>query len=104
MSPRRTERVDDVLDGDNLQHLKKRLEQIVDQRMDRMMEQLTQMMAALMRNQNRGNPNLDQDESSEDLEGENYIVDIPHRQSRGPIEDNKKRPIEDNWRYWESGM
>ncbi|PKI58591.1 hypothetical protein CRG98_021054 [Punica granatum] len=77
MSPRRRDRVEDVHDCDNLRHLEQKLEQ----RMDRMMEQLTQQMAALMENQNRGNPNpnfdLDREETEEGSEGENYFAVIP---------------------------
>ncbi|PKI45517.1 hypothetical protein CRG98_034035 [Punica granatum] len=102
IAKRRRDRVDNVLDRDNLRHLEQRLEQIVDQKMDRMMEQLTQRMAALMGIQNRENPNPnpnpnpDQEESGEDLEGENCFAKIPRRQQRGLIDDDR--------RCWESGM
>ncbi|PKI58866.1 hypothetical protein CRG98_020765, partial [Punica granatum] len=72
MPPRRRDRVDDVLDRDNLRHLKQRLEQIVDQRMDRLMKQVTQRMVVLMGNQNwenpnpNPNPNPDQEESGDE--------------------------------------
>ncbi|PKI63436.1 hypothetical protein CRG98_016103 [Punica granatum] len=80
MLPRRRDRVDDVLERDNLRHLEQRMEQM-DQRMDSMMEQLTQQMAALMENQNRENPNSnpnpnpEQEESGEESEGEIYFVE-----------------------------
>ncbi|PKI45896.1 hypothetical protein CRG98_033695 [Punica granatum] len=102
MPPRRRDRVDDVLDRDNLRYLEQRLEQIVDQRMDRTIEQLTQRMAALMGNQNRENPNPnpnpnpDQEESGEESEGENYFANIPRKQQMGYIEDDRRR--------WEFGM
>ncbi|OWM91539.1 hypothetical protein CDL15_Pgr024863 [Punica granatum] len=76
----RRDRVDDVLERDNLRHLEQRMEQM-DQRMDSMMEQLTQQMAALMENQNRENPNSnpnpnpEQEESGEESEGEIYFVE-----------------------------
>ncbi|PKI44500.1 hypothetical protein CRG98_035087 [Punica granatum] len=44
MPPRRRDRVDGVLERDNLRHLEQRMEQIVNQRMDRMMKQLTQQI------------------------------------------------------------
>ncbi|PKI73706.1 hypothetical protein CRG98_005947 [Punica granatum] len=102
MPPKRMDRVDDVLDRDNLQNL--------EQRLDRMMEPLTQRMAALIGNQNQGNPNPNpnlnpnQEESGEELEGDNYFADIPCRQQRGPIEDDRRCSIEDDRRRWESGM
>ncbi|OWM75219.1 hypothetical protein CDL15_Pgr023740 [Punica granatum] len=61
MPPRRRDHVDDVLDRDNLRHLEQRMEQIMNQRMDRMMELLTQMMAALIGNQNQENPGGDRE-------------------------------------------
>ncbi|OWM86330.1 hypothetical protein CDL15_Pgr010672 [Punica granatum] len=82
MPPRRKDRVDNVLDRDNLRHLEQRMEQIVDRRMDRMMKQLTQRMATFIGNQNRENsnsnlnPNPDQEESREELEGKNYFANI----------------------------
>ncbi|XP_031390864.1 uncharacterized protein LOC116203312 [Punica granatum] len=63
--------------------------------MDHIMEQLTQQMATLMENQNRRNPNLnsdlDREETEEGSEGENYFADIPRRQQRGPIEEDRQR-------------
>ncbi|PKI67861.1 hypothetical protein CRG98_011760 [Punica granatum] len=50
------------------------------------------------------NPNLDQEESGEELEGDNYFADLPSRHQRGPIEDDRRRLIEDDKRRWESGM
>ncbi|OWM74567.1 hypothetical protein CDL15_Pgr005147 [Punica granatum] len=71
MPPRRRDRVDDILERDNLRHLEQR------------MEQLTQRMAALMGNQNRENPNLnsnpnpnpEQEEFGEESKGEIYSVE-----------------------------
>ncbi|PKI32469.1 hypothetical protein CRG98_047131 [Punica granatum] len=82
MPPKRRDRVDDVLECDNLRHLEQRMEQM-DQRINRMLGQLTQQMAVLIGNQNREkpnpnlnpNPNLEQEESCEESEGENDSVE-----------------------------
>ncbi|XP_031375720.1 uncharacterized protein LOC116190199 [Punica granatum] len=106
MPPRRRDRVEDVYDRDNLRHLEQRLDQLDqrnrerDQRLDRMVEQLTQQMAALMESQNRRNPNsnfdLDREETEAESERENFFADVPRRQQRGPIEEDRQR--------WETGI
>ncbi|OWM66166.1 hypothetical protein CDL15_Pgr013383 [Punica granatum] len=64
MPPRRRDRVEDVHDRENLRYLEQRLDQLdqrMEQMMDCMMEQFTQQMAALLKNQNRRNPNPNSD-------------------------------------------
>ncbi|PKI79014.1 hypothetical protein CRG98_000587 [Punica granatum] len=61
-----------------------------------------------MENQNRRNPNPNYDpnreETKEESKRENYFADIPQRQQRGAIEHDRRRPIEEDRRHWESGM
>ncbi|XP_031398443.1 uncharacterized protein LOC116209007 [Punica granatum] len=57
-------------------------------------------MVALMENQNRRNPNsnsgLDREETEAESERENFFADVPRRQQRGPIEEDRQR--------WETGI
>ncbi|PKI58574.1 hypothetical protein CRG98_021037 [Punica granatum] len=53
-----------------------------------------------MENQNRRNPNsnsgLDREETEAESERENFFADVPRRQQRGPIEEDRQR--------WETGI